>query len=390
MKPDSQTLPSRYLTALRKHLKGGSDTNLKAARRLGLQAIKEGLQILDLAKVHEQALSVLIQPHDLEAKSDRLVQSAGLFFAESITPMEETHRGALEANVSLQQIVESLRLSTEQLAASNDELKREIAERAAVELSLRTSELTSSQLLKKSSVMQEELRHLSRRLFTIQEEERRRISRDLHDVIAQSLTGINMRLAALKTEATSNSKVFNKSIGVTQRVVARSVQMVHRFARDLRPTVLDDFGLIPALESYLKDYIKQTGVRVHLTTFASIETFNSNVLTALYRVTQEALANVSRHAKASEAHIIINNHQGVLGMEIHDNGCGFLIKPGAFPKSGRRLGLLGMRERIEMLGGTFRVESKPGSGTQLLISVPPPTAKTARKQPVKRLTNSPS
>ena len=134
------------------------------------------------------------------------------------------------------------------------ELKQEIAQRKSVEESLRQSEQHYSQLLEQSRQLQEQLRHLSRQILSAQEEERKKISRELHDVIAQTLTGINVRLAALKKEATINTKGLRTKIARTQRLVEKSVDIVHRFARELRPTVLDDLGLIPALHSFMKAF----------------------------------------------------------------------------------------------------------------------------------------
>src|SRR5256885_6525793 len=151
--------------------------------------------------------------------------------------------------------------------------------------------------------MQKKMRMLSRQLLSAQEEERKKISRELHDVIAQTLTGINVRLAALKKEAALNTKGLERNIARTQELVEHSVNVVHRFARELRPTVLDDVGLIPALHSFMKDFTKRTGVRMHFTTFgsATMKKLDSNKRTVLYRVAQEALNNVARHAQASRA-----------------------------------------------------------------------------------------
>ena len=141
---------------------------------------------------------------------------------------------------------------------------------------------------------------LSRQLLLAQEEERKKISRELHDVIAQTLTGINVRLATLKNKASFNTKGLERNIARTQRLVEHSVNIVHRFARELRPTVLDDLGLIPALHTFMKRFREQTGIRVSLSAFAAVEHVNGDKRTVLYRVAQEALNNVARHAQASQ------------------------------------------------------------------------------------------
>src|ERR1035438_7970770 len=131
------------------------------------------------------------------------------------------------------------------LAVANRELRREIDRLQAVEDSLRKSEEHYGRLLEQSRQMQEQLRLLSRQVLSTQEEERKKISRELHDVIAQTLTGINVRLAALKKQAASNTWGLERSIARTQRLVQESVEIVHRFARKLRPTMLDDLGFSP-------------------------------------------------------------------------------------------------------------------------------------------------
>jgi hypothetical protein len=231
-----------------------------------------------------------------------------------------------------------------------------------VEESLRQSEQHSGHLLEQSRRLQEELRLLSRRILSVQEEERKRISRELHDVIAQVLTGINVRLAVLKTEAAANTKGLSRNIARTQRMVERSVDIVHRFAHDLRPAVLDHLGLIAALHAYLKIFAKETGIRVSLTASPAADRLDSTLRTTLYRVAQEALTNVARHARASRAEVVIGRHGSELWMHIRDNGCAFSVEQVLHARKRKRMGLLGMRERMEMVGGRFRVESAPGHG----------------------------
>lgn len=371
MKPNLGEMSRLYLAALQKYLKDGPQADLEPVRALGRHAMSLGLETLDLARIHEIAIVALVLPGYSSSTSDGLMGRAGMFFAEALTPIEETHRGAREANTHLNQMIKALSQRTQELAASVEELKQEIVQRKVVEESLRASEQTSSRLLEKSRQMQEELRHLSRQLLSAQEEERRKISRELHDVIAQTLTGINVRLAALKSESAASMKDLQKKITSTQRLVEKSVDIVHRFARELRPTVLDDLGLIPALQSFLKGYMEDTGIRVTLTVFAGIEHSDSDTRTVLYRIAQEALANVARHSKASHAAVSIQQAKGVICMEIKDEGQGFEVDGTTQAKTkNNRLGLLGMRERVEMVGGTFCVESASGAGTTVRVEIP--------------------
>jgi signal transduction histidine kinase len=214
------------------------------------------------------------------------------------------------------------------------------------------------------------LRSLSRQVLQAQEDERKRISRELHDVIAQTLTGINIRLAALKEGAGLNPQDFNRDLELTQKLVENSVNIVHQFARELRPAVLDDLGLIPALHSFMKNFTAQTGVHSHLTAFAGLEQLDSARRTILYRVAQEALTNVSRHAQASRVEVTIQKLADAICMKINDNGKSFNVEHLLQGKGGKRLGLLGMRERLEMVGGRFEIESASGQGTTVTAVIP--------------------
>jgi len=258
----------------------------------------------------------------------------------------------------------------ERLASANKSLKREIVERHKAERALKESEAHYVQLFQKSLHMQEQLRHLSRQLILAQEEERKRISRELHDEIVQTLVGINVHLASLKVKARLNIKDLLKKISQTQRLVENSVNTVHRFARELRPTVLDDLGLIPALEAFIKDFSKRTTIHVRFTAFAGVEQLNSTKRTVIYRVVQSALSNVDKHAHASEVKVSMRKLQDVIRLEIHDNGKSFEIERVLYAKRHKRLGLLGSRERVEMVGGRFGIESAPQDGTTISAEIP--------------------
>ena len=366
-KRHSPVMVRRYQLALRRYLAQGPAASLEPAVKLGRQAVNMGLETLDLAKIHEQAL-----PVQSSTDQDRIIKPARAFFAEAITPIEETHRLALEANAQVSQLKKELNQRTSDLTTSNRKLKNSASKRKIAEEALRQREARSSQLLEQSQLLQEQLRHLSRRILSAQEEERKRISRELHDVVAQMLTGINIRLEALKADAAVKTKGLSKSILHTQRLVEKSVDIVHQFARELRPAMLDDLGLIPALYSYMTKFTKTTGIRVSLTAFAGVEELSNVKRTALYRVAQEALANIARHAKANNGEVIIEKLEDNVQMQIKDNGKSFDVEHVLHARKIRRmgLGLLGMRERMEMLGGSFSVKSVPGQGTTIQVKIP--------------------
>ncbi|MHB1306676.1 MAG: sensor histidine kinase, partial [Limisphaerales bacterium] len=268
----------------------------------------------------------------------------------------------------------------EAMVITNRGLNREIARRKIVEEALTKSEEEQRRMLEQSHAMQNQLRHLSRRVLQAQENERGRISRELHDDIAQTLVGINVHLESLSQESMITPRILKRRIARTQRLVEKAVNIVHQFARDLRPTMLDDLGLIPALHAYLNDFTKQTRLQVAFTAAAGVEQLSIARRTALYRVAQSALTNVARHAEASRVKVILQLLPSAVGLEIHDDGKSFAVDQLSAPKRRKRLGLVGMRERVEMVGGNFAVESAPGQGTTIraqvpLIRVPPPKEK---------------
>ena len=258
----------------------------------------------------------------------------------------------------------------EVLSVSNQELKREIVRRQAVEEALKDSEQQQSLLLEQARHMQEQLRDLSHRVLRVQEEERKRISRELHDEITQTLVGINVHLDALSLASTISPTGLRQKIAKTQQLVEKSVGIVHQFARNLRPTALDDLGLIITLHSFLNEFLKETGIRVQFTTFAGVEQLDSDRRTVLYRIVQSALANVAQHAHASRVKVSMRKTEGDVLLEITDNGKAFDVERALNAKTNKRLGLIGMRERAEMVGGTFAVQSSPGIGTTVRAQIP--------------------
>jgi PAS domain S-box-containing protein len=258
----------------------------------------------------------------------------------------------------------------EDMSSRNIKLKQEIVRRRLVETDLRENRKEQNRLLRQSRLQQTQLRHLSHRILNAQEEERKRISRELHDVIAQSLVGINVHLAALAQGTALAPDTLHVQISNTRLLIEKTVKIIHEFARELRPTMLDDLGLIPALQMYLKQFMADTGIRVSLKAFERIDQSAIRIRTTLYRIAQEALVNVARHAKASHVQVIIEPHGNVIRMSITDDGLGFEVSGKSGSGKKNRLGLIGMRERAEMIGGSLQVESKPGGPTTVRVEIP--------------------
>jgi PAS domain S-box-containing protein len=225
-------------------------------------------------------------------------------------------------------------------------------------------------LFGESLIMQEKLRHLTRLIISAQEEERKKISRELHDEVVQTLIGINIELTSLKESAAAGDVPMQGKIDAIQRLVESSVNSVHGFARGLRPSVLDDLGLIPALHAICKGLKAKKKLNIQMTAFGGVEDLNNAGRTVLFRIAQEALTNVGRHANASQVRVSVSKVDKNIRMEVSDNGRSFSANDVLLDKNPKRLGLIGMKERVEMIGGTLTIESSAGKGTIVCAEVP--------------------
>jgi PAS domain S-box-containing protein len=207
----------------------------------------------------------------------------------------------------------------------------------------------------------ERLKSLSRRLMEVQETERRNIALELHDQIGQVLTGLKL---ILEIGARLPPEQVNRSLDEASVLVNELMARVRNLSLDLRPAMLDDLGLLPALLWHLEHYTAHTQVRVDFK-HSGLEKrrFGSAVETAAYRIVQEALTNVARHAHVSEATVRLSTHQQTLLIEIDDKGKGFDTE--SVLSASETSGLAGMRERAVLLGGGLKIESEPGGGTHL-------------------------
>lgn len=386
MKLQHPNFPHVYEQALREHLEQGSQTGRTSTLKLGNNDDAGGMTILDLARLHERVLVTGLLPTFPEARQAALIKRAGAFFARVIALAGKTDGIAGEAG-RLKKIIGTLSDRTVELAAANRLLGSEIVRRKGVEASLKRSERHHLKSLEKSNLLKQQLQCLSRQILSAQENERRKIIRELHDVIAQSLMGINVRLATLKAEANINTKGLDRNIAITQKMVSKAAGIVNRFARDLHPTVLDDLGLIPALHSLMKSFTSQTGVLTHLTAFARVEKLDAARRTVFYRVAEESLGNIARHARAARVEVTLLRDARSVRMEVADDGKSFHVQSVLQSGANKRLGLLGMRERVEMVGGTFQIKSEPGSGTKIIARIPVSKA-TVRKWELEAINNN--
>jgi PAS domain S-box-containing protein len=365
------------------------DANLKSAALLGVERsrlINRNLLLFVDQKGRPILMAflknVLAEPKDQECEALLLKKGGGTFWAVFRATSAVCPAGSRRwcrvafGDVTARKQAEEAQRRLEDMADTNLGLNREIVRRQTVEQNLKKSDQSQGRLLKQARHMQGQLRHLSHQILQAQEEERLRISRDLHDEIAQTLVGINVQLSTLTREAAGGPKGLQQKIARTQQMLEKSVEKVHLFARKLRPALLDDLGLIPALQAFIKSFTKQTGVRAGLTAFAAVERLDSAKRTVFFRVAQEALTNVARHAQASQVEVIIQKLQDGICMIIKDDGKSFQVDRVMHGKGRKHLGLLGMRERLEMVSGSFEVESAPGNGTTITAKIP--SGKAAR------------
>ena len=202
-----------------------------------------------------------------------------------------------------------------------------------------------------------------RRVVAGQEVERRRLARELHDETGQALTSILLGLRAV--DEAGNRDDVAKAVADLRELVVATLQDVRRLAVQLRPKVLDDFGLVPALERLAQAFSESSGIGVELEATVGEGRLPTEVETTVYRIVQEALTNVVKHAQATEVSILLVRRDGLLTAVLEDNGAGF--DPGAVTSDS--LGLEGMRERVALHDGRLTIETAPGSGTTLRVEV---------------------
>lgn len=202
------------------------------------------------------------------------------------------------------------------------------------------------------------------------EDDRRDISRELHDEVSQLLTGVNFQLSVLKKEASNSDDKIQTKIIDTQDLISTSVETIHRFARGLRPVILDDLGLAPALKTAIKDFTRMTNIPVTFSSSNGLTNLSCMNKTVLFRVAQESLTNIIKHAKATKVTISLEKIGTKVHLSIHDNGKSFKIKTRYYRKKHFGIGIQGMEERVKMIQGKFKITSEPKRGTKIHAIVP--------------------
>jgi signal transduction histidine kinase len=240
---------------------------------------------------------------------------------------------------------------------------------AIARLSLRhaaRAELESRLRFEEVAQARRDLQHLSARLLQIQEDERTRLSRELHDEIGQTLTALRIEISRALADWRSRSPAIETRLEEARLLAEKTVATVRDISALLRPSLLDDLGLEPALQSLVEDFSRRSGMRCVLAGDGLDDNLPDAHRTCVYRVVQEALTNCAKHSSATHVEIRVGQAGGQLRLEASDNGKGFSLD--AHVIAG--LGILGMRERVAALGGELSIESAPGEGTRLWVRLP--------------------
>ena len=285
------------------------------------------------------------------------------FFASGVMHSIRDADGTLRGFVKVMRDLTERKEAEQALQAANDTLEERVRER--------------TDALSRMSVSQ---RDLLRQIVTAQEAERGRIARELHDEMGQHTAALLLGLNTFKTASLSPEQ--NQTLRQLTALVNEVAKQVHQIAFSLRPTALDDMGLTMALHNYVEEWSRWSKLPVQLAiTGLDAERLPPELETTLYRFVQEALTNVLRHADgASSVSVLVQKIDGHVSAIVEDNGCGFDAEAAAHKN--KRFGLLGMRERIALAGGTFSLESTPGEGTAVFARLPlPPHEADARNQP---------
>ena len=253
----------------------------------------------------------------------------------------------------------------------------DIGARKKIESQLKWRNLELESLFDQVSRGKEELRALSKRLLTVQEEERRHISRELHDEIGQALTILKIKLQTLPNSQTDVHGALILSPENVQEMVRSiddTLQQVRNLSVDLRPSVLDDLGLPAALRWYVDRQAQLSGIEIKFQSLSNIDRIASEIETACFRLVQEAIINIIRHSEASRARVLLERDQTGIHLRIVDDGRGFDVsKAYEEARLGRSSGILGMKERVHLLEGKIEILANSGKGVQIQAFFPFPS-----------------
>ncbi len=306
-KPKAQArFEDEYASFLREYAAGGGEVALGKAYELGRRGLAEGKSLVEIASLHHEAVQGLIREEKDEELRKSLLQTSGDFLAECLSPYEMAHRGFQDAVKALRQLNETL------------------------------------------------------------EEEIKRIAYAVHDEAGQLLVAVHLALAEVAPELPQPQQA---RVGQIKELLNQVEKHLRRYSHELRPTILDDLGWIPAIRFLAEGVSTRAGVPIHIEATIS-ERLTGPVETALYRTVQEGLTNAVKHAKARNIWIRAWKERDALCCSIRDDGAGFDPRHVQTEPNRKGIGLIAMQERMSAIGGTLLVESCPGRGTEISVRVP--------------------
>ena len=302
----SSDLEGMYVAALQDYLRQRDESCLHRAYELGRRSVREGRSILEMIELHQKASLQFVSQSASAAESAQVLEASAVFLREAMSPYEMTNRAYGEANAALQRLNETL------------------------------------------------------------EEEVKRLAQALHDDAGQLLAVVHLRLEDISRTLPAD---LREGLQEVRRVLDQIEDQLRGLAHELHPPALADEGLLPALQSLAAAVSWRTGLRVTVEA-AELTGLPPRIEAVLYRVVQEALKNSSKHAHACTAKVRLSRSQGHVCCSIEDDGTGFDQNALSSGEMRRGLGLLGIHERLQVLGGTCEIESAPGRGTTLKVKIP--------------------
>lgn len=296
----------QYCCALSEYAAHVGEAALGRAYELGRRAATEGMSLVEIASLHHRALLRLLREANLEKRRTKLLEVSAPFLAEVMSPYEMAHRGFRDSVTGLQKLNETL------------------------------------------------------------EEEIKRIAHAVHDEAGQLLVAVHLAVADISRTLPDSQR---DKLARIEELLNQVESQLRRYSHELRPTVLDDLGWIPAIRFLADAVSNRAGLPIRVSAHAD-DRLPSPVEIALYRIVQEALTNVTRHAKAKRVSIRVRREGSALCCSIEDDGTGFDVRAIQSNRQNHGLGLLGIRERLAAIGGSLQIDSSPGRGTSLLIKIP--------------------
>src|ERR1700676_584491 len=297
---------SQYRSFLCEYAARGGEPALGRAYELGRRALTEQKSLVEMASLHHQAVVALVCDAESRKRREELLRSSAEFLAECLSPYEMAHRGFQDAVMALRQLNETL------------------------------------------------------------EEEIKRIAYAVHDEAGQLLVAVHLALADVARELPKPQK---EQVGRIEELLNQVEKQLRRYSHELRPTVLDDLGWIPAIRFLAEGISKRANLSIQIKT-TLVGTRPGPMEIALYRIVQESLTNAAKHSKASRVWIRIGRKNRLFYCSIEDDGVGFDVRAVQSDAKRRGLGLIGMQERLNGIGGTLSIDSARGRGTRLLIQLP--------------------